>query len=182
MLRLLFLLTLLYTDSTLGWTTSLTSHTNKKQAKILSKLNASYPSKNDNHDDDNDGDDKASTNRRDFLSSASFTVTAAATAATATTLFGGVMTSSPTMAVATDGESDPFAEFDKIAQGIQGSSNYPNSISPLPTYKLTEKDLTADESSSSSSTSGTIVPPASDMEQALNDIKKKKQINPTTHG
>ena len=155
MLRLL-LLTLLCSGSTLGWTTSLTSHT--KQQPVLSKLHASKNEVNDNVE--------KNSNRRNFLSSASMFVT--------TALVTGTMTSNPLSVQAADEDVDPFAEFDKIAQNIQGSSNYPNSISPLPTYKLTEKDLTADDSDVNTA------PP--NMEQALNDLKKKKTINPRTHG
>jgi hypothetical protein len=73
---------------------------------------------------------------------------------------------------------DPFAQMDAIAEKIKESSNYPNSISPLPTYKATEKELVSD---------GDDAPPksdkkTSDMDKALGDMQKKKGIDPMTHG
>ena len=48
------------------------------------------------------------------------------------------------MAVASS-SVDPFAELDDMAAKIKlENSNYPNSISPLPTYKKTERELISD--------------------------------------
>jgi hypothetical protein len=80
---------------------------------------------------------------------------------------------------------DPFAELDAIAEKIQASSsNFPNSISPLPTYKKQmEKDVTAnkEESSTKSSPTSSEEQPL-DMAEALQESRKKKRVNSLTHG
>jgi hypothetical protein len=72
-------------------------------------------------------------------------------------------------------DADPFAAMDSIAEKIGSSySNYPNSISPLPTLKETEKDLVADEDKSKEK--------PLDMDEALKKVRKEKKIDPRTHG
>jgi hypothetical protein len=75
-------------------------------------------------------------------------------------------------------EEDPFAEMDAIAKKIKDSSNYPNSISPLPTYKATEKDLVSGSDDAQPKSDAK----SSDMAKVLEDIQKQKRIGPRTHG
>jgi hypothetical protein len=77
---------------------------------------------------------------------------------------------------------DPFAELDAIAEKISSSSNFPNSGSPLPTYKQTEKDVTANEEESIKSSPTTSSEEPLDMTEALKESRKRKRINPLTHG
>ena len=52
----------------------------------------------------------------------------------------------PLPATVASAADDPFAELDDIAAKIKGEySSYPNSISPLPTYKTTAKELIEDD-------------------------------------
>ena len=70
---------------------------------------------------------------------------------------------------------DPFSKMDSIAAKIGNNSGYPNSISPLPTFKETEKELVADDEKAEKST-------VSEMEEALKTVRKEKRIDPRTHG
>ena len=80
-----------------------------------------------------------------------------------------------TAAAIADGE-DPFSKMDSIAAKIgSDNSGYPNSISPLPTFKQSEKELVQNEEKSKIQTS-------SEMEEALKNVRKEKRIDPRTHG
>jgi hypothetical protein len=77
---------------------------------------------------------------------------------------------------------DPFAQMDSIAGKIKSSSNYPNSISPLPTYKQTEQELTSDKKPVDGKAGAATATTFSDMEDALKNSKKRRNIDPLTHG
>ena len=73
-------------------------------------------------------------------------------------------------------DEDPFSKMDSIAAKIgSDKSGYPNSISPLPTFKQSEKELVQNEEKSKIQTS-------SEMEEALKNVRKEKRIDPRTHG
>jgi hypothetical protein len=83
--------------------------------------------------------------------------------------------------------TNPLAELDAIAAQIGRSSNYPNSISPLPTLKQTELELVREEERyktppSATTTTNTIGTTPSDLSQALQESQRRKNIDPRTHG
>jgi hypothetical protein len=88
--------------------------------------------------------------------------------------FGLVATTTPAVARA-DEKPDPFAELDAIAEKIRSSSQFPNSSSPLPTYKKMEQELTTPLEESTA-------PPPPTMEEALKEARKRKRTDPLTHG
>jgi hypothetical protein len=99
----------------------------------------------------------------------------------------------PANAVDATVTNDPMAQLDDIAAqigdggGAHRSSNYPFSISPLPTLKQSAQELAWDEADKAKKlleeqeqlqqrqTQG------SDFEQALKESKRRKQVNPLTH-
>jgi hypothetical protein len=85
------------------------------------------------------------------------------------------------------GSSNPLAELDAIAAQIGRSSNYPNSISPLPTLKQTELELVREDARyntppPATTTTTTIGNTPSDLSQALQESQRRKNIEPRTHG
>lgn len=90
-------------------------------------------------------------------------------------LGGWIIMGTPKVAFAES--DDPFAQMDAIAEKIQSSSNFPNSP-PLPTSKQTEQELVPDEKQAESKKAAA----TSDLDSLLKETKKRKQIDPRTHG
>ena len=92
----------------------------------------------------------------------------------------------PLPATVASAADDPFAELDDIAAKIKGEySSYPNSISPLPTYKTTAKELIEDDNGGTAASKNDqpkVSGGSSDLDKALQDISKQKRIDPRTHG
>jgi hypothetical protein len=81
--------------------------------------------------------------------------------------------------MADDSSSDPFAQMDAIAAEMRGSSsNDFNSVSPLSTNK---------KSSPPQELAAELLPKAptsavSDMQKALGEAKRRRKVDPLTHG